>query len=191
MSDLKQRLIDMANDFKSRDMFNNEANALKALERIIALEAALKPFADAWNVYAKHHNHDALFRCLSAGQLGRLAAGETAAVHFQNAASLLEAKPATPSVEHITGVALRETTYGTTWVCGRPNRHHDVIALMARDTANPFHDSPHDCQQGFYTSNERFVTRLEAMQIAKAAGQLIRPASGGYQGPELFSEDLW
>lgn len=100
-------------------------------------------------------------------------------------------KPAPPSVEHITGVALKEPKRGTTWVCEKPKRHHDVFAMMENEGANPFCDSPHDCQQGFHTSTGRFVTRLEAMPIAKAAGQLIRPERGGYQGPELFSEDLW
>lgn len=100
-------------------------------------------------------------------------------------------KPVAPTVEHITGVALKEPKHGTLWICEKPKRHDDVFALMHRGGTNPHNTSPHDCQQGFYTSAQRFVTRLEAMPIAKAAGQLIRPATGGYQGPELFSEDLW
>jgi hypothetical protein len=44
--------------------------------------------------------------------------------------------------------------------------------------------------QGFVTSTGRFVDRATAYVIAKGAGQIIRPATG-YQGTNLFSEDLW
>jgi len=46
--------------------------------------------------------------------------------------------------------------------------------------------------QGFWTSHNRFVTRAEALPIAKAAGQFKRRNQpGDYDGPELFSENLW
>lgn len=48
-------------------------------------------------------------------------------------------------------------------------------------------EKPHGDDQGFITSTERYVTREEAWEIAKAAGQLnSRP----HQEGELYSEDL-
>lgn len=42
--------------------------------------------------------------------------------------------------------------------------------------------------QGFLTSEERFVTREEALQIALAAGQIKEKK---YNKSRLFSEELW
>lgn len=42
-------------------------------------------------------------------------------------------------------------------------------------------------EQGFLTSDGRFVSRAEGMQIAVGSGQLEYKE----QFPELFSEDLW
>jgi hypothetical protein len=76
---------------------------------------------------------------------------------------------------------------GQVWSVPRPGRHHDVIALMAE---RPGHD-PRDCspeRQGFTTSTGRFVGRVEGMQIAKAAGQVINKPHAPMR---LFSEDLF
>lgn len=197
MSDLVERLKDLhlkhmaeicSNSFDEPNEYQETEESLafyEAITRIEALEAALKPFANEMEKRAfktNPHWPDSQSFIGFKFTLGDL----------RQAASLLEKKPAPPTVEHITGVALKEPKRGTTWVCEKPKRHHDVFAMMQQEEdANPFCDSPHDCQQGFHTSTGRFVTRLEAMQIAKAAGQLIRPERGGYQGPELFSEDLW
>ena len=43
--------------------------------------------------------------------------------------------------------------------------------------------------QGFITSENRFVDRYEAKQIAIKANQLIVPEEETYS--ELFSEDVW
>lgn len=43
--------------------------------------------------------------------------------------------------------------------------------------------------QGFLTSKGRFVDRVEALEIAKAAGQLLRGTGG--PGGQLYSEDLY
>jgi hypothetical protein len=65
-----------------------------------------------------------------------------------------------------------------------PARHHTV--MLEFDLGLKLHD------QGFLTSEGRYVDRLEGMRIAKAAGQLKRREGPQYyQGPELFSEDLW
>lgn len=43
--------------------------------------------------------------------------------------------------------------------------------------------------QGFWTSENRFVDRLKAKQIAVAANQLIVPIEQTF--PTLYSEDVW
>lgn len=48
--------------------------------------------------------------------------------------------------------------------------------------------------QGFLTSQNRYVDREEAFQIALVAGQLaprLHPKAGTDKNPELFSEDLY
>lgn len=69
-----------------------------------------------------------------------------------------------------------------------PARHHDVLRYMStlglRQEGND--------EQGFLTECGEFVRRKPAMMIAEHAGQLKRKQGPGtYQGPELFSEDLW
>ena len=64
-------------------------------------------------------------------------------------------------------------------------RHNDIMARFGKDVL---------CltQQGFYTSFGRFVSREEALQIAKDAGQVKEPDSGKlYVFDKLYSEDLY
>lgn len=65
-----------------------------------------------------------------------------------------------------------------------PARHGECFTLM--NACRP------DCmgkeEQGFVTSHNRFVDRIEAKRIATEAGQLIERAM---RLPELYSEDLW
>jgi hypothetical protein len=68
----------------------------------------------------------------------------------------------------------------------RPARHGDVMWLASRRAIGPI--GPDD--QGFLTSEGRFVGRAEAKRIATAAGQIIRE-SGSPGDPDLYSEDLW
>ena len=58
-------------------------------------------------------------------------------------------------------------------------RHNDIMARFGKDVL---------CltQQGFYTSWGRFVSREEALQIAKEAGQV-----GETDSNQLYSEDLY
>lgn len=44
-----------------------------------------------------------------------------------------------------------------------------------------------DCEQGFLTTKNRFLTRAEALVLVKETGQLTKPIQGGV----LTSEDLW
>jgi hypothetical protein len=63
-----------------------------------------------------------------------------------------------------------------------PNRHHNLL-----------HASPTgDYEQGFVDEDMVFLTRLQAMDRAVETGQFNRdPNPNQYQGPKLYSEDLW
>lgn len=58
-------------------------------------------------------------------------------------------------------------------------RHNDILARFGKDVL-------YVTQQGFYTSFGRFVSREEALQIAKEAGQV-----GETDANQLYSEDLY
>ena len=65
-----------------------------------------------------------------------------------------------------------------------PNRHHDVIRMIDGISGPDV--------QGFLDANGVFLNRKQAFEVATQTGQIKRPdTSGTYQGPELFSEDLW
>jgi len=70
------------------------------------------------------------------------------------------------------------------WQLPAPNRHHNVIHLMA-ESGLP---TPISGVQGFVTDGGRFVDRVEGLQIAKDAGQIIRECGDTSQ---LYSENLW
>lgn len=75
---------------------------------------------------------------------------------------------------------------GVTYSLPKPNRHHHILhsGMMAgkvgkeRDT------------QGFVDEAGKFLTRKEAFVLATESGQINR-RKGGYDGPDLYSEDLW
>lgn len=74
---------------------------------------------------------------------------------------------------------------GTVYTVERPGRHHNVIYVVVEKLGLE-RIGPHD--QGFTTSEGRFIGRKEALSVAKQAGQVsitTAPGSG------LFSEDLW
>ncbi len=74
-----------------------------------------------------------------------------------------------------------------TFTLPAPARHHDVLQAMARlgMTQDAY------VEQGFLTDTGRFVRRKPAKYIAEQAGQMKPRLPGQYDGPELFSEDLW
>lgn len=77
---------------------------------------------------------------------------------------------------------------GQVYALGPPARHHNVIRMLEDSMDLPIVPDV----QGFVTSTGQFVNRLVAYQIAEAAGQIKgRDRPGSYQGPLLFSEDLW
>ena len=59
-------------------------------------------------------------------------------------------------------------------------RHNDILARFGKSQLDVI-------KQGFYTSWGRFVSREEALQIAKEAGQV----SEDIDDSRLFSEDLY
>lgn len=82
------------------------------------------------------------------------------------------------------------------WKVWRGHRHHNCIHTIFKETGKPVGSG---YVQGFETNTGRFVDRLEGFKIAKAADQVVRPNLGNpdakpgtyYDGPELFSEDLY
>lgn len=82
---------------------------------------------------------------------------------------------------------------GRVWHKPAPARHHDVIAFIAAVEKLDRIGG----EQGFLTSENRFVDRTEARKIAEAADQIIagRVDKNGvpYKAvhPHLFSEDVW
>ena len=87
--------------------------------------------------------------------------------------------------ERIVAVAI--SRFGMTFTLPPPNRHHDVLREMfqrfriEQDSAT---------EQGFITSEGRFVRRKLAARIARAARQIGRKKRTDPQDT-LFSEDLW
>lgn len=82
-------------------------------------------------------------------------------------------------------VAVAVKVGGTISSLPPPNRHHNILhTLPPRDNV-PFYE-------GFLDDQGAFLDRRSAFQLASANGQLNRrPGPQFYQGPELFSEDLW
>lgn len=85
--------------------------------------------------------------------------------------------------ERIVAAAIKHPS-GRVYSVPAPGRHHNVIALMVKERAGQVMQS----EQGFLTSDDRFVDRIEARAIATAAAQLLE-RDGGL--PKLYSEDVW
>jgi hypothetical protein len=70
----------------------------------------------------------------------------------------------------------------------RPNRHHHVLHAINLKGGRREERGV----EGFLTSDGDFLTREEAYTLAKRNGQFARQMRPGcYDGPKLFSEDLW
>ena len=70
-------------------------------------------------------------------------------------------------------------------------RHYDPFMLKQINALEKQYKYPLlDFDQGFLTNKGRFVGRIEAMEIAKEQGQVIR-LSGSPNTDILFSEDLY
>lgn len=66
----------------------------------------------------------------------------------------------------------------------RPNRHHNVIDLIVKETGVPFVRRE---IQGFLDADGNFMDRKEAAVYAKKVGQIPNLK----WPPNLYSEDLW
>jgi hypothetical protein len=76
------------------------------------------------------------------------------------------------------------------WSVPAPGRHHNVIWLM-RDMGFSVGRIAYS-EEGFITDSDEFVSRTEAMIIAKAAGQLIdKHYEVSQHYTELYSEWVW
>lgn len=76
---------------------------------------------------------------------------------------------------------------GVIFTIPAPARHFDIVHKM--HLLGIIQD--YSVEQGFLTDTGRFVRRKPAKIMAEKAGQMLPRKEGGYQGPDLFSEDLW
>lgn len=86
----------------------------------------------------------------------------------------------------ITHVAIR--FQGKLYSLPAPNRHHDVIRLIASESGLS-HVDARDDDQGFLDSSGRYLRRKPALRVAREAGQLR--ADREIIGGRLYSENLW
>lgn len=89
------------------------------------------------------------------------------------------------TAERIWGVSLRDSQ-GIAATMAEPARHHDVIRTMAALGHSTEYIAR--CEQGFVTDLGRWLNRKEALEVARAAGQIIRESNPAFG---LFSEDVW
>ena len=76
-----------------------------------------------------------------------------------------------------------------TYSLPKPNRHHNVVRMIFQDNGIGVKGPD---TQGFLDSSGKFLNRRDAMVLATSTGQLNRlPGDHVYQGPDLYSEDLW
>lgn len=77
-------------------------------------------------------------------------------------------------------------------VCGR--RHHNCIGTFAQIVGFPYDENGikimNTEEQGFLTNTNRFVSRLEALEIARKANQL-KPDEPINEHIGLYSENLY
>lgn len=70
-------------------------------------------------------------------------------------------------------------------VMPQPSRHHDIIKAWHDATGQ---STGGKCEQGFVTSEGRFVDRKVGLRIADRASQIIDKTGDPFR---LFSEDMW
>lgn len=85
----------------------------------------------------------------------------------------------------ITHVAIRFD--GRVWSLPRPNRHHDVIRHIRAVTGAAYVDA-YGKDQGFLDEDGTYLDRKQALEVARAAGQLRTDVEVQDQ---LYSENVW
>lgn len=88
----------------------------------------------------------------------------------------------------ITHVAIRFD--GKTYSLPRPNRHHDVIRLIAEETGAKTVDA-HGDDQGFLDEQGTYYRRGQALRHALEHNQIKDSKVLNLHLNMLFSEDLW
>lgn len=88
------------------------------------------------------------------------------------------------TTRHIVGVAI--IFNGLQYTLDAPNRHHHIIRLISEKHGGMY--GYH--KEGFIDNTGAFLSRRMAFVLASANGQLKR-IPGGYNGTDLYSEDLW
>jgi len=86
----------------------------------------------------------------------------------------------------ITHVAIRYR--GKVWVLPPPNRHHDVVRMIADETGDT-HIDCRDDNQGFMDADGRNLTREQALVSALCNKQVLDESD--IRHGQLFSEDIW
>ncbi len=86
----------------------------------------------------------------------------------------------------ITHVAIRYK--GKVWSLPEPNRHHNVIRLIADETGDKYIDA-HGDNQGFVDADGRYLNRRQALVSALVNKQVLD--ENDIRGGQLYSEDLW
>jgi len=80
---------------------------------------------------------------------------------------------------------------GKVYTAPRPARHGDVFKANCEVVNGIVRGKILGGEQGFVTDAGRFVNRKEAYQIATSQGQVTERRPGGYDGNDLYTEDLW
>jgi hypothetical protein len=92
----------------------------------------------------------------------------------------------TPVEAHVERIAAAAVQWdGVTYSLPRPARHGQILHSL-EDVLSA--DKLPYVTQGFITSEGRFVNRVQALQIAHQARQIIKKTGGDR---DLFSEDVW
>ncbi len=73
----------------------------------------------------------------------------------------------------------------------RGHRHNDCFAAIQNRGKKAIKRDDGLTQQGFITSRNRFVDRVEWLRLQKEAGIPSADPSGEYRSNELYSEDLY
>ena len=87
-------------------------------------------------------------------------------------------------LETITGVGI--IVDGKLYSLPKPNRHHHLFNIAFQDKGSDTTIVPES--QGFITSLGRYVSREEALTLAKRANQLF---DRHLHATQLFSESVW
>lgn len=87
-------------------------------------------------------------------------------------------------VEYIEAVAIKMGDTGDVFWLYWPCRHGHVMHMLAQTMPDWLKREPRHIQ-GFRTNRERFVDRVEALEIARSAGQTVTKQW------QLYSECVW